>query len=98
MIGRQGGNTDSDWQAGKHIRCLRKKNEPIEAGTEGGGGVGVGIARGGEEVTGASQGLTQSDRLAGTNTQTHRAFMAGCSAEHTQYTACLRTRGKRNDR
>lgn len=42
MIGRQGGNTDSDWQAGKHIICLRKKNEPIEAGTEGGGGVGGG--------------------------------------------------------
>lgn len=96
-----GRQPDSDWRAGTPIRCLRKKNEPIEAGTEVGG---VGRRRrrgreaGREEVTGASQGLTQSDRLAGTNTQTHRAFMAGCSAEHTQCAACLRTRGKRNDR
>lgn len=32
-----------------------------------------------------------------THTQTHTvaAFRAGCSAEHTQYTACFRTRGKR---
>lgn len=47
----------------------------------------------------ASEGLTRSDRLAGTNTHTHThthtAFRAGCSAEHTQYTACFRTRGKR---
>lgn len=93
-----GRQPDSDWQAGKQIRCLRKKNEPIEAGTEVGGGA-VAVGEGGrEEVTGASLGLTQSDRLAGTNTQTHRAFMAGCFAEHTQCAACLRTRGKRNDR
>lgn len=98
MICQQGGNLTSDWQVEKQIRRLRKKNEPIKAGTEvGGWGSG---GRGGreEEVTGASQGLTQSDRLAGTNTQTHRAFMAGCSAEHTQCAVCLRTRGKRNDR
>lgn len=54
--------------------------------------------RGGQEVTRASEGLTRSDRLAGTNTQTHRAFWAGCSAEHTQYSACFRTRGEREKR
>lgn len=54
--------------------------------------------QGGQEVTRASEGLTRSDRLAGTNTQIHRAFWAGCSAEHTQYTACFRTRGKREKR
>lgn len=51
--------------------------------------------QGREEVSRASEGLTWSDRLAGTNAHTYTAFRAGCSAEHTQYTACFRTRGKR---
>lgn len=41
MIGQQGGNQTSDWQARKQIRCLRTKNEPIEASTEVEGGAGV---------------------------------------------------------
>lgn len=49
----------------------------------------------GRRWPGPLRGLTWSDRLAGTNTQTHTAFRAGCSAEHTQYTACMRTRGQR---
>lgn len=97
MAGREATQTVTGRRESISDACERKMSQSKLA-QRAGVGRGVGIARGGEEVTGASQGLTQSDRLAGTNTQTHRAFMAGCSAEHTQYTACLRTRGKRNDR
>lgn len=52
----------------------------------------MGASRGGGEPL---RGLTQSDKLAGTNTHIHAALRAGCSAEHAQYTGCFRTRGKR---
>lgn len=86
VIGQQRGNrtvTDS-WES-KSDAWERKMSQLKLAQR-------VGVLRWGKgcwgEVTRASQGLTQSDRLAGTNTQTHRAFMAGCSAEHTQCAAC----------
>lgn len=86
--GRRVGN---DWQGGEHISCLRGRREPMEAGGEKKG------ARqgGGEPGLGGINTVWQAGQDKHTHTHTHSAFRAGCSAEHTQYNACFRTRGKR---
>lgn len=59
-----------------------------------GGGAGAGA--GGQEVTRASEGINMV-RQAGTNTNTH-GCEGRCSAELSQYSACSRTRGRREDK
>lgn len=76
-----GGTTYPEAGGGQH--------KPMEMGGEG-----EEEKKAWEEVSQASEGINMVWQ-ADWDKHTHRALRAGCSAEHTQYTACFRTRGKR---